>query len=366
MQKTPSGVPKAPEALARKAGEGKAAGIGEQLRRFRPSSRMGRTMAALGAVALVVALVLRAPSAAHDFVRAFANLHVERLYWLGPALVAEYLSFVAFAAIQRLLFGAGGVRPPLRLLLRLAVASSGLRALLPVGALPSSGWLFGEFRQLGIDSPLALFVVLASGFVSTVCLLGLVILGAVIAGATSLALLAASFVALSAGSAGFVAAVHRLGAIERHAADGHGRAARALVRLVPLASGVARLKPGWRTGTLSFAAAAANWLADLVCLIAAFALLGVAIPWRDLLFAYAGSQLAGSVVPLPGGLGAVEGGLVAVLDLAGLPIGAGLAVAVLYRAITYWGVAAFGGIELIFLARHPLSAASLGPRPPRY
>ncbi|MDA8295703.1 MAG: lysylphosphatidylglycerol synthase transmembrane domain-containing protein [Actinomycetota bacterium] len=354
-------MPKAPEAAPPLTPrEGGRPRVGQQLRRWRPSSRLGRALAALGAVALVVALVLRAPSAAHDFARAFANLHVDRLYWLAPALVAEYLSFVAFAAIQRLLFSAGGVHPPLRLLLRLSVASSGLRALLPVGALPSSGWLFGEFRQLGIDSPLALFVVLASGFVSTVCLLELVILGAAIAGATSPVLLAVCFVVLSAGSAGFVAAVHRLGAIERHAA-GRGAIARALRRLVRLASGVARLQPGWRTGALSFGAAAANWLADLVCLIAAFALLGVAIPWRDLLFAYAGSQLAGSVVPLPGGLGAVEGGLIGVLDLAGVPIGAGLAVAVLYRAITYWGVAAFGGIELFFLARHPLTAASLDP-----
>lgn len=359
-------MPKAPEAASRlKAGEGGAPRVRQQLRRWRPSSHLGRALAALGAVALVVALVLRAPSAAHDFARAFANLHVDRLYWLAPAVVAEYLSFVAFAAIQRLLFSAGGVRPPLRLLLRLSVASSGLRALLPVGALPSSGWLFSEFRQLGIDGPLALFVVLASGFVSTVCLLELVILGAAIAGATSPVLLVICFVVLSAGSAGFVAAVHRLGAIERHAAAGRGAIARALRRLVRLASGVARLQPGWRTGSLSFAAAAANWLADLVCLIAAFALLGVAIPWRDLLFAYAGSQLAGSIVPLPGGLGAVEGGLIGVLDLAGVPIGAGLAVAVLYRAITYWGVAAFGGFELFFLARHPLSAASLEPPGPR-
>lgn len=50
-----------------------------------------------------------------------------------------------------------------------------------------------------------------------------------------------------------------------------------------------------------------------------FGLAGLAVPWRGLLFAYAAGQLAGRVVPLPGGIGGVEGGMLGALTLTGTP-----------------------------------------------
>ena len=65
-----------------------------------------------------------------------------------------------------------------------------------------------------------------------------------------------------------------------------------------------------------------SWLADAVVLAAAFELAGLAIPWRRLLFAYAASKMGGGLVPLPGGLGGVEGGLLGALALADAPMSA--------------------------------------------
>ena len=52
-------------------------------------------------------------------------------------------------------------------------------------------------------------------------------------------------------------------------------------------------------------------------LAACFGLAGLSVPWRGLLFAYVAGQLAGRLVPLPGGMGGVEGGMFGALTLTG-------------------------------------------------
>jgi uncharacterized membrane protein YbhN (UPF0104 family) len=59
----------------------------------------------------------------------------------------------------------------------------------------------------------------------------------------------------------------------------------------------------------ALALAAANWAADILALAIAFVALGLAVPWRGLLLAYAITQLATSVPLLPGSLGVAEGSM---------------------------------------------------------
>jgi len=321
-----------------------------------------RLLLALVLVAAIVAGALRAPSALKDFTTAFAHVRPSRLPWLAAAVGGEFVSFLFYARIQSNLLLAGGARVRLVDLFRLAIASTGLAALLPAGVLPSSGWRYEQYRRINLPPPLSLFAVLASGFVSTVTLLALLLVAAAIAGVGSPALLATSGFVLVAGSAAFVALVHRLEALERRVDGRRGGLATLARRLLAAAEGVAMCRPGWRRGAVTFGDAAGNWLADAVCLVSAFALLGLPIPWRPLLFAYAAAQLAGSIFPLPGGLGAVEGGIVGAFDITGVPVGTALAAAVVYRVINYWGVALIGGIELVSFARHPLAAPVDGER----
>lgn len=332
--------------------------------RRRRRQRWQRFGLALLAVAIVIAAALQAPAAVHDFTRAFESIDPQRLPWLGISVATEVASFGCYALLQDVLLRSGGERIRLRALLRLSVASTGLRALLPIGVVPSSGWLLGEYRRIGVSGPVSLYAILASGYVSTVTLLGLLVLGSAIAGLGEPAVLVASGFALLAGSAGFVVLVHRLGALRRLERAMKGPLASMTSRLVRLASEVGHLRVGRRLGAVGFASAVGNWLADLVCLVSAFALLGISVPWKGVLFAYTVSQVAGSLVPLPGGLGAVEGGLLGALDLLGVSVGAALAVAIVYRAVTYWGVALFGGVEVAILSRHPPGPDDL-VKPPR-
>jgi uncharacterized protein (TIRG00374 family) len=320
---------------------------------------LSRSFAALLAVGVVVALVLRAPSALREFVSAFERMRPARLPLLLVAVVTELVSFVFFARLQARFLRLGGQHLRLRLLVRLSLASSGLRVLLPVGTVVSSGWLYEKYRQFDTPAPVSLFVVFASGFVSTVTILSLLLIGALSAGFGEVPLITAGAGVLAAGSASFVFVVHRLDSLERLIGRRSRGDHRLTARVFAFAEQVALRRVGWRQGMLAFGDAAGNWLADLVCLILAFVLLGQPVPWQGLLFAYSASQVAGGMVPLPGGLGAVEGSMVGALDLLGIPLGQALAAALLYRVIAYWGVAVVGGAEVVAFSRHPPDRADI-------
>jgi uncharacterized protein (TIRG00374 family) len=94
-----------------------------------------------------------------------------------------------------------------------------------------------------------------------------------------------------------------------------------------------------------------NWGLDVGCLIASFALLGLPIPWTSVLFAYSLAQIAGSLAPVPGGIGFVEGGMVGAFALAGTPVGGAILATLLYRLITTFGIAGIGSFFLLYLSR---------------
>jgi uncharacterized membrane protein YbhN (UPF0104 family) len=101
-----------------------------------------------------------------------------------------------------------------------------------------------------------------------------------------------------------------------------------------------RARSGWAVGVL--ACTAMGLLADAGLLTACFGLAGLPVPWRGLLFAYAAGQLGGRLVPLPGGLGGVEGGVLGALTLTGTPPAAAAAAVIVYRVAGYWAVGAAG------------------------
>ena len=105
-------------------------------------------------------------------------------------------------------------------------------------------------------------------------------------------------------------------------------------------------------------------LADTGVLAACFGLAGLPVPWPGLLFAYAAGQLAGRLVPLPGGIGGVEGGMLGALTLTGTPPAAAAAAVIVYRVAGYWAVGAAGTGVAAFLARRSRAArAGTGTHP---
>lgn len=312
------------------------------------------------AVLVLVALVVVLVEARSDFARTLRHLSVDRLPWLAAALGAEAVSFVCYAAVQRRLLLSGGARLGRRRVLALAVAATGLTNLVPGGTAPASGWLVGQYRRHGVPMPLALWAVLAGGYAATVSVLLLLLVGAGVAGLLGPWATVGLGVVLAAVAVGLVVCANHAPVVERwlraHRFPGAGAARGALGQV----SGVVRFRPSAPVGAQVFALSLGNWGMDVVCLVAAFALLGLPVPWRDVLFAYAAAQVAGSLAPVPGGIGFVEGGMIGAFALAGTPATAAVVATVVYRVITCFGMAGVGSIVLLVVTHRDPYPARLG------
>ena len=96
---------------------------------------------------------------------------------------------------------------------------------------------------------------------------------------------------------------------------------------------------------LLISGAVGYWLFDNLVLMAAFAAFGASPPLIIVLMAYLIGQLGGAL-PLPGGLGGIDGGLIGTLIVYGIPVAQAAAAVLLYRVVLFWvplvmGVPAF-------------------------
>jgi uncharacterized membrane protein YbhN (UPF0104 family) len=103
---------------------------------------------------------------------------------------------------------------------------------------------------------------------------------------------------------------------------------------------------------------------DVLALAAAFAAFGGAPPIGPFVFAYVIGQLGG-LIPLPGGIGGTDGGLIGALVLYGTPLSQATAAVLAYRAFQLGVPALLGAAAFVqlrrTLARHPAPAALCHP-----
>jgi uncharacterized protein (TIRG00374 family) len=106
-----------------------------------------------------------------------------------------------------------------------------------------------------------------------------------------------------------------------------------------------------RRGDPRLLGAVGYWLFDALTLYAALAAFGHIPSFWPVAMAYLVGMLANSV-PIPGGFGAVEGGLVGMLDLFDVAPGSTvIAAVVVYRAISLWVPALIGSLAFLSLRR---------------
>jgi uncharacterized protein (TIRG00374 family) len=82
--------------------------------------------------------------------------------------------------------------------------------------------------------------------------------------------------------------------------------------------------------------ACAFWFFDMLCLWCTFAAFGQSITIGHLLVGYVVAYSIGTLAPTPGGLGAVEGILIALYVSFGVPSAVAVAVVLVYRIINFW------------------------------
>ncbi|MEO3763247.1 YbhN family protein [Streptomyces sp. B8F3] len=305
-------------------------------------TRIGRLWWLLAAVLITVGLLL-AVSQRGELRRALELLtHVSPAKAL-VALACQAGSLACLAGLQQWLLAVGGVRVPLPAMGRMVLAANAMAGALPGGAAFGAAWLYREYRRRGADRALTAGVLAASGVLSALALVVVIVLGVLMAGTRGpgtallwtlalLALLAVAGLIVLRSPAVRKALGRRW---ERTAArhESLGSAGRATRELVAHARTV---RPGLRPWLTPAALALLNWLLDAACLLASLWALGLPVPWSGLLLAFALVQIPVSARITPGGLGIAEASLTGLLVVYGLQSGQAFAATLLYRIFSYW------------------------------
>ncbi len=300
-------------------------------------------------VAMLISLVVAVP-ALSGIARAIA--HVDSR-WLVLAGAFELASCASFVIVFRHFFA----RVPTAAARELAWTEMGSGALLPgggVGSLAVGGWLLhlaGMPTREIVRSSSSLFF-----FTSAVNV------GALVAGGTLLAsglshgndelVLAGAPIVLGVGVIAVALVIARV-STRRSPPLANSRWIVALAKGISDAQGAIR-HPTWRLvgaiGYLGF---------DIAVLWATLSAVGYTPPIAVLLLGYIIGYLA-NLIPIPGGVGVLEGGLAGTLVLYGAPATDAAAGVLVYHAIAFW-VPSLGGLFAYRLLRRDIEASQPTP-----
>ena len=293
--------------------------------------------------ALVVALLAAIPSLA----AVARQLGHARAGWVVLALVAELASCFAFVFFFQGVFWRG----PRRLAARLAWTEMAAGALLPAGGAGGLGLGALILSKLGMPGRAiairssVVFLVTSAVTVGALSVFGLGLAVGVLDGPRDplLTLLPALVGVLVI--AVFLAVPGPLTRIADNHADRHSRIASTLTSL---AAGIRESEavlrdPDWRLlGAVGF------WIFDVAALWLAFRALGSARPFGALALGYL-IGMAANMIPIPGGIGAVDLGLVGMLAVYGAPLSTAAAAVLIYRTISLWVPTLVGTVAYVRL-----------------
>jgi uncharacterized protein (TIRG00374 family) len=283
--------------------------------------------------------------------------------WVALAIMAQVISVGALAREQRRLISVRGGQRSLPSVLATVYAGNAISLSLPlVGSAAAAVFAYRRFTLIGVDRTVAAWALAISGVYSSVSFAGIAALGAILSGSTGLAItglvtavgVVIPIIFLFAGlrrprvkqlattAVTTVLTVARK-VIRRPSGDPAVISAGILDQLTSL-----RLTP--HSAVVATAMAVLNWTADLLCLTCALMAIHAHVPWQGIVLAWAAGAGASSLNLTPGGLGVVEITLGAALIAAGIPAGAAVAAALLYRAVKLGLILAVGGVTLLIIS----------------
>ncbi|MEA2154552.1 MAG: hypothetical protein QOE11_692 [Solirubrobacteraceae bacterium] len=267
--------------------------------------------------------------------------------WLLAAVGLEYLSCTGYVLTILLAFPRGRSRPTARL----AWAELAANAVLPAGGLGGLGLGAWVLTRKGVPSAriaersTVVFMLTSAANVAALVAVGLGLGLGLLDGPHAAALTLAP---AAIGLALFAAVLGGARTAERIA--GRSRRPRVAAALTSLARGVHATNAELRRRDWKLVGAVGYFAFDVATLAATFAAIGVHPPLAAIAMAHLVGQLASSI-PIPGGIGVVDGGLVAALVLYGVALAPATAAVLLYRAISLALPAILGTIAFLILRR---------------
>lgn len=239
---------------------------------------------------------------------------------------------------------------------RLGMAEQAVNVLVPTGG--AGGLALGAWalRQGGMSTEhigrrsVVFFVLTSIPNFACAALLGPVLLSGVLSGRVPIALTAVMG-GLAWGAAAIAAALPMLlGRIDRAKAGGSLLGKLRAAALV-VGDGIADTGQLLREGRWQAILGALGYLGfDIAALIVGFAAFGPLLPLGPLIFAYVIGQLGG-LIPLPGGVGGTDGGLIGAFVLYGSPLSQAVAATLAYRAFQLGVPAILGTVAFMGLRR---------------
>jgi uncharacterized membrane protein YbhN (UPF0104 family) len=291
--------------------------------------------------------------------------------WLIAAVALELLSVLSYVLIFRSVF-CPRMRP--RVSFQIATSEQAANSLLPVsgaGGLALGAWALHRggmgAEQIGRKTVAFFFLTSLANVSLVIVFAGLYAAGAL--GHDPSPVLTDAFGALALGAVFVVLALPALVArvpVRQAGHDQDGRVAGA-VRLVRRSVGegvpdavalLRRRSPGVLIGGFG------TTVCDLAVLGACFRAVGASPPIGVLVLGYLIGMLGGNV-PIPGGIGGVDAGLIGTLTLFHEPLAATTVAVLTYHAISLWVPALIGGVSFVrlraVLARDERAAAVCMP-----
>jgi uncharacterized membrane protein YbhN (UPF0104 family) len=267
------------------------------------------------------------------------------LGWAAAAVVAGFLSQVAFAEQQRLLLAGLGVRLPRDSAIALTVSGAAVSMAVPAGAAVATAFTFRTFRRYGATTPVATAVTVVSGVVSMLSLALLYAFGWLISSDLAAVSWWPFAVVLAVAGAGFALWRFR----PAYAPPPESRIGRVLAAVARTTVQMAAI-PARRWFSI-VVAGGTKWLLDLFCLAAAATACHATVGWWRIAVIYLGIQIVRQIPLTPGGTGLIEVVMLAALVAAGCSHPVAAAVVVLYRLISMWLVLLMGIPAYLWLRR---------------
>lgn len=239
---------------------------------------------------------------------------------------------------------------------RLGMAEQAVNVLLPTGG--AGGLALGAWalRQGGMSTQhigrrsVAFFVLTSIPNFACAALLGPLLLIGLFPGHVPIALTAV-MTGMAWGSAAIAAVLPLLlGRLDRARPAG-GLLGKLRLAAIVVGDGIKDTGELIRTGRWQAILGAAGYLGfDIAALIVGFAAFGKVLPLGPLIFAYVIGQLGG-LIPLPGGVGGTDGGLIGAFVLYGSSLSQAVAATLAYRAFQLGVPALLGTFSFIGLRR---------------
>jgi putative heme transporter len=285
------------------------------------------------------------------------------VWWLALAFVLEVASFAGYIALFRAVFVRGESRIGWRESYEITMsglAATRLFAAAGAGGIALTAW---ALRRSGMEARvvacriIAFLVLLYGVYMATLVIDGLGLYTGLFAGSAPFAITVVPaifgagvitlFLAISLVPGDFERLVGRgttgdnfVGRIARRLAAAPAAAARG----VRTAIGLVRSRDPFLFGALAW------WGFDIAVLWACFHAFGASPPHAVIIMSYFVGML-GNTLPLPGGIGGVDGGMIGAFSAFGVPVQVSIVSVLAYRAFAFWLPTLPGGVAYLQLRR---------------